>query len=114
MEDRSLARERSLKWFDGTERLIARGTPTRCRSPQMKDAIGETSNAGFAALLSPIIASGRCAAPICSRRIEESVQLIANSLDLVERVLRGIERWAERTGNSHGTKISHESLDMVH
>ncbi|MBI2212832.1 MAG: hypothetical protein HYU52_04225 [Acidobacteria bacterium] len=55
-----------------------------------------------------------CADPPCSARVNESVKLIADNLDLVEQELRGIERWAQRTGNSHGIKVTNESLNLVH
>ncbi len=74
----------------------------------------ETPSLGFVVTVSPILAEGGCAAGVCSARVNESVKLIADNLDLVEQELRGIERWAQRTGNSYGIKVTSESLAMVH
>jgi len=74
----------------------------------------ETPSAGFAAVISPIIYESKCAVALCSPRINESVKLLAENLELVEQELRGIERWAQRTGDSQGMKITARTLELVH
>jgi len=92
---------------------VAQMIENRRRRFEETHGTNETPSLGFAVTVSPMIAEGTCAAPVCSARVNESVKLIADNLDLVEQELRGIERWAQRTGNSHGIKVTNESLDMV-
>jgi hypothetical protein len=73
----------------------------------------ETPSAGLAITISPILAEGKCAAPVCSARVSESVRLVADSLDVLEEELRGIERWAQRSGNALALEVTGESLEMV-